>query len=107
VNTSYPKLKQAQYIKYVSSLAHMVDVRLRIGGILAVQFDECVKPPMNVPYDATQIFLAEVLGNAQSSMEDVYHSDCLSEVSGVVPFKGVYSFSSLHIYKKTQNIPGK
>ncbi len=41
----------------------MVNTRLRVGGLLAIQFDECVKPPMNVPYDGTQPFLDKILSN--------------------------------------------
>lgn len=107
VGYSYPKSKQVQYLHYVSSLAHMVDVRLRIGGILAIQYDECVKPPIDVPYDATRIFLAKILSRARSGMEEIYHSDSCLEMGEVLPFKGAYSFSSLHIYKKIHNIPEK
>ena len=105
-NFSFAPEKNAGYVEYAPWLSHLIRTRLRGGGLLAIQFDECVKPPMDVPYDATQPFLNRVLMNTQSQMKDLYHSDWLPEVAGVVPFKGVYSFSSLHIFQKIGDIVG-
>jgi len=98
--------KTLAYSKYVSELAIMVDFRLRVGGILAVQFDDCMASSEQ-PYDGTRPFLARALPEASDYyMKRIWYAHQSETHRPIRPFEWLesYEFDSLHIFQK---VPSK